>query len=245
MAHVLGRRIAASHKVLQVYSRQPQHAAYLANLLNCEGVSHTGQITTLADLYVIAIADSALPHFCQQWTGAPAMIVHTAGTVPLDVLKPLSRRYGVLYPLQSLRKERSQYQDIPLLVEAGNHEDLPFLLAFARSLSPTVYPSTGHQRSKLHVAAVLVNNFANYLYAQAQAYCNAQELDFNLLLPLMHETVDRLHTYPARYMQTGPAVRGDLLTIHAHLEILKDMPELANLYQYLTGRILAQFGPKP
>jgi predicted short-subunit dehydrogenase-like oxidoreductase (DUF2520 family) len=90
----------------------------------------------------------------------------------------------------------------------------------------------------------MVNNFTNHLYAQAQAYCEAENLDFALLLPLIHETVDRLHDFPARSMQTGPAARGDQPTIQAHLQLLNEMPHLAQLYSFLTNSILSERGEK-
>jgi hypothetical protein len=39
-------------------------------------------------------------------------------------------------------------------------------------------------------------------------------------------------------MQTGPASRGDQETVEAHIELLKNNPEMQNLYQQLSQSIV-------
>ena len=48
------------------------------------------------------------------------LVLHTAGSVSKDVLKNISYNYGVLYPLQSLRKESHEIPEIPFLVDGNN-----------------------------------------------------------------------------------------------------------------------------
>jgi predicted short-subunit dehydrogenase-like oxidoreductase (DUF2520 family) len=64
-----------------------------------------------ANLYVIAVSDEAVAEVASQLIVHNKLVVHTAGSVSKDVLKQASRNYGVLYPLQSLRKEM---KDLPL-----------------------------------------------------------------------------------------------------------------------------------
>jgi len=89
----------------------------------------------------------------------------------------------------------------------------------------------------LHVAAVMVSNFTNHLYALAEDYCRKEGLDFKQLLPLIEETAIRLKDTSAKQAQTGPALRHDSETIHKHLELLKDHPQLKNIYVLLTESI--------
>ncbi|MEJ0101166.1 MAG: DUF2520 domain-containing protein [Bacteroidota bacterium] len=44
------------------------------------------------------------------------------------------------------------------------------------------------ERVKLHVAAIFVSNFTNYLYILAEEYCRREGIDFKLLQPLIEET---------------------------------------------------------
>jgi predicted short-subunit dehydrogenase-like oxidoreductase (DUF2520 family) len=92
-------------------------------------------------------------------------------------------------------------------------------------------------RLKLHVAAVIVGNFTNHLYALTEEYCRKESLDFKQLLPLIWETASRIKDIPPKQAQTGPALRHDAETIHKHLELLKNHPQLKNIYVLLTESI--------
>jgi len=90
------------------------------------------------------------------------------------------------------------------------------------------------------VAAVMVNNFTNYIFAQAQEYCRQQNLPFELLKPLILKTAQRavLPDNNVWNFQTGPAVRNDNRTIKKHLEILSNFPAIKEMYQLLTQEII-------
>jgi hypothetical protein len=49
-----------------------------------------------------------------------------------------------------------------------------------------------------------------------------------------------MHSSPAE-VQTGPAKRGDEEILKAHLEILKDDPELKGLYELISSGIRKNF----
>jgi hypothetical protein len=89
----------------------------------------------------------------------------------------------------------------------------------------------------MHLAAVFCNNFVNHIYVLMKEYCNKEGLDFNLLLPLIHETANRLNIMDPLEAQTGPALRKDAETIEKHLPILDSYPSLKILYQSITQSI--------
>ena len=120
----------------------------------------------------------------------------------------------------------------------------PKIEAFARTIASQVQQTDDETRLKLHVAAILVNNFPNYLYTQASVFCAAEKLDFSLLLPLIRETAGRIAFYPPQDVQTGPAVRGDEPTIRRHLEILGNYKDLSELYRLFTIQIEQFYGVK-
>ena len=93
---------------------------------------------------------------------------------------------------------------------------------------------------KIHLPAVIVNNFTNHLYAKAYDYCQAEGLEFDLLLPLISETTNRLNSkiHP-KSQQTGPAKRKDRETIRRHISQLESDADLKRLYNYLTKNISA------
>ena len=60
---------------------------------------------------------------------------------------------------------------------------------------------------------------------------------YRLLLPLLHETIDKLEEMEPAMAQTGPAARGDEGTIAKHLELLREYPEWQKLYTFISRDI--------
>lgn len=239
-AHILGQRsMIAGHQILQVYSRDPQHAADLAAVLKTKSTSIPGDIDDTADLYLVALKDEALYQIASWLHLDPRPVAHTAGTVPMKTLEPVSSNFGVLYPLQSLRKESLQVAELPLLIDANTTANLDLLRLFAESLTNRVQVADDEYRRKIHLAAVAANNFTNYLFTLTEDFCKREKIDFQLLLPLIRETVQRLgHLSPAE-VQTGPASRNDRDTIDKHLGMLTNYPELMAVYEQFTEQIIS------
>jgi predicted short-subunit dehydrogenase-like oxidoreductase (DUF2520 family) len=240
VATVLGRKIkTAGHTVLQIVNRTADHAKVLADELGCAYADFAG-IDKNGALYIIAIADGALHTFNTKISLGNKLVVHTAGSVSKDALQNVSSAYGVMYPLQSMRMEMPALPQIPLLIDANNKESLLVLEEFARSISDTVTHSTDEQRLKLHVAAVVVSNFTNHLYAHAQEFCEKEGVEFKTLLPLIKETACRMEMVSPTDLQTGPAVRNDVFTLDRHLKSLGNHPKLKYLYIKLTDSIMSK-----
>lgn len=240
VATVFGRLIArAGHEIIQVVSRNIANAQTLANELGCAFSDNPKNLDSTAGLYIVAMADAGLNEFHETYSLGDKLIVHTAGSVSRDILKPVSANYGVLYPLQSLRKENLElHQDIPLLVDGNSEEVISLIEKFASTLSSIVGKANDDQRMKLHVAAVMVSNFTNHLYDQAAIYCDKEGLDFKMLQPLIEETALRLRYHLPHEMQTGPAIRKDITTLEKHLRILTKYPDLKRVYLRLSESIM-------
>jgi predicted short-subunit dehydrogenase-like oxidoreductase (DUF2520 family) len=238
VAAVLGGKIRlAGHTLVQVVARRAEPAALLAQEWGCGYSTRWDETDRNADLYLVALSDRALEELGNVLTLPGRLVVHTAGAVAASVLKPVSARSGVLYPLQSLKAAIRPYPEIPLLIDANQPEDLPVIEAFARTFSPQVERAGDDTRLKLHLSATLVNNFTNYLYILADRFCQQEGMDFSLLLPLIHETAGRLGRYPPEEMQTGPATRGDGATIEKHLKLLSNYKNIKELYELFTIKI--------
>jgi hypothetical protein len=185
----------------------------------------------------VAISDDALDSIGDWLTLDKKLVIHTAGSVSKDVLKVVSKNYGVLYPLQSLKAEMEIIPEIPFLVDGNTADDLALIRDFALSLSDMVEIANDEERSKLHLAAVVVNNFSNHLYALAEKFCVKENLQFELLHPLIRETASRLTHLPAKESQTGPAVRKDASTISKQKKLLGNHPALKKIYEEMTRSI--------
>ncbi|MFI5155152.1 MAG: Rossmann-like and DUF2520 domain-containing protein [Chitinophagales bacterium] len=243
VATVLGRKLIHSgHQVGQVFSKQASHAQRLAKELNSLHTAIWEEIDLQADLYIVAISDDVLHDLSRHLKLDKKLVVHTAGSVSKEVLSEVSRNFGVLYPLQSLRKELIPIPPIPLLIDANTIENLTLLHDFAQSISSSVAQADDLMRIKLHLAAVIANNFANHLLALTEDFCLHENLDFRMLLPLIRETVERVEELSPQLKQTGPAVRNDVQTIRKHLDMLKSYPLLESLYYQMTLSIASFAG---
>ena len=236
---VLGKIIKkAGHDIVQVLSQNFQHAKVLADILECEAGDYTKRPFKNADLYLFAVIDNALHHLDHHVYLENILAVHTAGSVSKDVLNNVSDRYGVIYPLQSLNKNLNHLPEIPLLIDGSSTDVLTELNEFAKSLSKDVLIVNDDERLKFHIAAVFVSNFTNHLYAMADDFCTQENIDFKKLLPLIEETAARIKDYPAKDVQTGPAIRQDVYTLGKHLKMLSADPDLKYIYLKLSESIL-------
>ena len=167
-----------------------------------------------------------------------ALMVHTAGSIPMNVWEGHVWHYGVFYPMQTFSKQREvDFKEIPFFIEASSTEDAAFLKAIASTLSNRVYDADSEQRKSLHLAAVFTCNFTNHMYALAAELLKKYNLPFDVMLPLIDETARKVHELEPKAAQTGPAIRYDENVIGNHLRMLADDPGMQQLYELLSRSI--------
>lgn len=189
----------------------------------------------LADIYLIAVKDDAIRQIASKIKNQKALIIHTSGAVPIAVFENFEHA-GVFYPLQTFSKNKSvDFKNIPICIEAKSEPDLELLEQLARSISERVYNISSEQRKSLHVAAVFVSNFVNYLYTEGEVICKKNGIPFEILHPLIHETALKINSMSPKEAQTGPAIRNDQDVINSHLPLLNS--EQQKIYQILTSSI--------
>jgi predicted short-subunit dehydrogenase-like oxidoreductase (DUF2520 family) len=229
----------AGEDIVQVYSRNAAHASALAGKLNASAVNDPAQVTSEADIYIIAVNDDAILSVASLLPRHNGLVVHTSGSTDMEVLQNTSGQIGVLYPLQTFSKEKTvDFREVPLAVEGNSEHVLQILSDLAGRISGRFVLLDSEQRRALHIAAVFACNFTNHLYSIAAGLLHDYDLDFDLLRPLIRETSDKVQSYMPAEVQTGPAVRGDEQTMLKHLELLKGNPRLRQLYEDLSQSIV-------
>lgn len=215
--HRKGMRIA------QVFSQTETSAKGLAKRLGAMPITDLSAVDTDADLYIFALKDSILESVLTQMNTTSGLWVHTAGSIPMELLTLYHDRCGVLYPLQSFSKTREvDFAVIPVFIEAQHAEDLKMLKKISGALTERVVELSSEKRKKLHLAAVFANNFTNHMYAQAASILEAEGLRFDYLVPLIDETASKIHEMQPTEAQTGPAIRYDESVIEKHIDMLAD-----------------------
>lgn len=235
VAHHLIEAFAKSKivEVTQVFSRQKES---VSPLFDSNKITDDYNNLAKADLYIIAVSDDAIATVSSQLTFKNRLVVHTSGSVSLDVLDKKNRK-GSFYPLQTFSKKKAvDFSQIPICLESENDSDFELLDKVAQSISNTVFKINSEQRKALHVSAVFVNNFVNHLYQMGNEICEANKVPFQILKPLILETANKVMTLSPAAAQTGPAIRNDKQTIASHLDFLLDENQ-KNIYTILTQSI--------
>ncbi|MDR1864892.1 MAG: DUF2520 domain-containing protein [Bacteroidales bacterium] len=232
----------AGWDIVQVYSRSERSAKELAGRLGAEYTVALSDISQEATLYVLSVSDDAI---CEVLSGVSLpdrLIVHTAGSVPMEVFAGKFQNYGVLYPMQSFSKDCPvNFREIPVFLEANSPENLQTLQSLAGKISSKVYPLSSDKRIFLHLAGIFGSNFVNSLYVVAAQILHEAGLGFEVLSPLLLETARKAVASgcPGK-VQTGPARRNDQQVLQRHIGLLAAYPEWQKLYVQMSDCIRKQ-----
>ncbi len=229
-------------KNIHIHSRTEKSVKTLAEKLKCAYSSDFENIPINADLYVISISDDAIDEISKNEILKQKidnnLVVHTAGSVSADVLKPLSENYGVFYPLQTFSKNKIlDFINIPICIEASSGFIYNKLSKYASYISDDLRNISSEQRKYIHLAAVFANNFSNRMFAVAEEILKEKEINFDILLPLIEETFIKIKNSSPGKVQTGPAARNDAKIIENHLRLLDKNEELKKIYSFVSKNI--------
>jgi len=227
-------------RIVQIFSRTEEAAKALAQKVEAEYTTELSKVTIRARLYIVALKDDAFVELLPQIieNKGNALLVHTAGSIPMNIWEGKVSRYGVLYPMQTFSKERDvDFREVPFFIESNSVDDMKLLKAIASVLSDRVYEADSEQRKSLHLAAVFTCNFTNHMYALAAELLKKYHLPFDVMLPLIDETARKTHLLEPFRAQTGPAMRYDMNVINKHLDMLVDEPEMREIYRLVSESI--------
>jgi predicted short-subunit dehydrogenase-like oxidoreductase (DUF2520 family) len=233
-------------QLLQVFNhRNTKGAKRYAQNFNCNLVTSYNAINTNADLYIIAVKDDAIAEVVKNLATLKlkGIVVHTSGSIDMNVLKRASESIGVYYPLQTFFKEAIiDWKNTPLLIEANSKQTLTNLKKIASSISKKVKVVTSENRLQIHLAAVFACNFTNAMYVTAYEIIenNLSKKDSELLQPIMSQSFDKLKDNHPIKSQTGPVMRNDTKVIKKHLALIKGDRQLTKVYKTLSDLIVSQ-----
>ena len=243
VAFHLGKRfVEKGVPIQQIIGRDADKTAWLASILNTYFETDFNKIKKDSDIYIIAINDAAISPVASQLSQIldNQLVVHTSGSIPSTALQPYFKNFGAFYPLQTFSLEsQPDFDNIPIFINATSPQYLTVLKDLGKKISNKIYELEDEKRIVLHIAAVFVNNFTNQLFKMAYDILEKEKLSFDVLKPLIQETVNKIHHYAPSDMQTGPAKRGDLVTIEKHLDYLNKnaTTQYFELYKMFTELI--------
>ena len=230
----------AGHNIKFVTGRNRDAVTTLASQINAEAIPLSNKKT--ADVIFLTLSDSVIVDFLKKYPFKNAFLIHTSGTLSIDILKVFTDRYGVIYPFQTLTKGiKTNMKDVPLCIEVNNETNLSFLEELSRSISNSINFLSSEQRKILHLTGVMANNFSNFLYSVAFDILEMNGLNPHLLEPIILETATKLINSDPVTAQTGPARRNNQEIIEEHLKLLKSYPEIQQLYSLISKLITKKY----
>lgn len=230
------------HKVSLVYGRNRKNArALIDRLYNASFHKNLDFSSTKVNIIIIAVKDSVIreiaseiivPDYCT--------LLHTSGSQPMQVLeKSAATNIGVLYPLQTFTKNvKINFKEVPFFIESNSKFSEKILKSLLKNLSANVYKLNSVQRANLHLAAVFGANFSNHMLTLTKSLMDKYDLNFNLIQVLIYSMFKKAFDIGPENSQTGPAIRNDHDTMDIHFEMLKDDPEIQELYSQISQSIM-------
>lgn len=240
LGHNLAPALAQHHQVLQIISRKQADADQLRFLV---AGAKAGTLDTPlhpdTEVLILGVPDDAIPEVLQHYLAQipeGTLVVHCAGTVHIQALSVYAGPKAVLYPLQTLSKQRRvSWEDVPIFIEGIDGGEALVAKLVDKLSGGAVRSLNSDDRKVVHLGAVLAANFVNALIAQSSRIVDEIDLPYDIYLPLAREVVAKLDQMPPLEAQTGPAIRGDAETLKAQKSLLRNTaPELIPLYELLT-----------
>ncbi len=229
---------AENVSVLQWYNRTRSSISSYENEVD---ITDDLKELKVADIYIISVSDDSIAQLSEELPFSGRLVAHTSGSVSIHDMDK-KNDLGVFYPLQTFSKHTElDFSEVPICIEIIEKKNLKLLKDLAIAAGCTPHKVYTEQRQTMHLAAVFVNNFTNQMYRIAHEIGETENVNFNLLKPLLLETARKVQHISPYMAQTGPAKRNDKKTIKRHLkQIEKD--EHKKIYELLTNSIKKTHG---
>ncbi len=223
-----------------VHGRTPQQAEAFVKDTNIQAPYSGGNKHSFeGNLVLICVPDEVIPAVLEQHRFSPgSIVIHCSGATDLGPFREANiSKYGVVYPYQTLTAGMGlSMKEVPLYIEGGTSEDLAAIQNMASSLSDLVRSVDSAQRLRLHLAGVFATNFSNAMFHIAEELLHEVGEDFQAVHHLITAATQKALIIGPHKAQTGPAVRGDTITIEKHLNSMSD-EALKEIYQVISKRI--------
>lgn len=241
LATQLGKSLKKAGVIIsQVYSRTEDSARTLGELLEAEWLTDIKALRDEADIYIFSVKDSVLCELISEVckSRGDKLFLHTAGSMPMSCFEGKALHYGVFYPMQTFSKTKDvDFERIPVFIESNSVETEDVIRSLANKLTQRVIRLSSADRKYLHLAAVWACNFTNYCYTVASDILGEHGIPFDVMLPLINETTEKIQKISPKEAQTGPAVRGDRNVMSKQLELMNGKEDLQELYKMLSKGI--------
>ncbi len=214
---------------------------------------------TEATVILLTTADAALEPVARDlarrrrdWSGR--VVLHTCGSLPAAVLRPLRRRgaaIGALHPFQTIPSPAAGVRNLKACFWGIEGDAAARKLAgqWVKALGGVAFPVRPLQKTLYHAAAFLVCPTVVTLMDRSACLLRHAGVPARIVRPMLGqfvaETVGSFVRLGGRRALTGPVTRGDWTTIRRHLAVLRRVsPDLVPLYSALVRAMLPLAGKR-
>lgn len=242
----------AGHRIVGVAggSATPERAV---RFLPGVRVADAVEATEGAEVVVIATPDAAIAEVCEEMAKAGALgsadaVVHASGATGLDALGPAASVGATtlsVHPLQTCPTVEAALQAIPgasFAVTALDEDGYALGERLARDAGGRPFRIADERKPLYHAAAVFASNYVVTVTALAEELERAAGVPDPIaaLTPLQDATLANVRRVGPAEALTGPAVRGDAITLQRNLEALAEhAPDAVRPYVALADLALA------
>lgn len=254
LGSTLARRLAErGYTVAAILSRRRKSAVTLARDVGAEvGSDDWADLPFDVSVVMVCVPDDAIPTVASALADLPrdwasTVVAHTSGALAADALAPLADVGATLlsfHPMQTFTPESdpAAFADICVGVE-GHPDAVQFGAQLAEDLGARAVTVPTEAKPRYHLAAALASNGLVALMGMVNEILASAGIDSEegtaLVQPLMESTQANVADTSPEAALTGPAARGDLGTVTAHLDVLTDhLPHLLPAYAALTNEMV-------
>ena len=236
--HFTNALLKTKIQILQIYSRSIESAKSLAIPNKLSYTNNITEINPNADIYIFMLSDDGICETIKEFPIKSKILIHSAGSISMDIFKDKTTNYGVFYPYQTFSKnDELKFSDVPICIEASNKTTMESLRTLSNILGCTYFETNESDRKHIHLAAVFACNFMNHCIYLGEKILQDADIDTKLLTPLLEQSFKKIISKGAKTSQTGPALRMDKSVLKKHKEMLSHNKQQLNIYEILSTNI--------
>jgi predicted short-subunit dehydrogenase-like oxidoreductase (DUF2520 family) len=224
---------AAAHRIVGVLARDSDAAQAAAELVDSAPLDWSERLPA-ADLALIAVRDDAIAEVAGRLEGKADRVAgaaHLSGLVSASALAPLGIPTASFHPLQTLPNPEAGAARLDgAWIAVTSDDDLlsDRLFALAASLGAHPFELVDEQKALYHAAAAAAANTPLAALAMAFRLFEAAGVLAEVVEPLVRAVIDNAFALGPEEALTGPAARGDVGTVRAQVEAVREsVPDLA------------------
>jgi predicted short-subunit dehydrogenase-like oxidoreductase (DUF2520 family) len=210
------------------------------------GVEELGQLPTV-ELLFISTPDDALSETVERIASLPdaraRVALHTSGALSSELLAPLRERgyeIGSMHPLAAVSEPRAGAESLrrAFYCVEGDAVALRAARRVVRDLGGRSFTIAPEDKALYHAAAVMTAGHVVALFDTALDTLRRCGLHARrareVLLPLLHSTIENLSTQTPERALTGTFARADVETVVKHLDALRGLSDSDALPTYVA-----------